>query len=164
MNCPGCGLQIIAEQKFCRSCGANLQLTTQPLTDVEVSSRNTPTVNSEREKNSPNTLVLRGFILMFIGVALGVIGEKLVHADSVTVIGILLSLLGMFLTAYPYFLPASSKKYGSGSSSEPKGPRASAVPKSLPHDRETEYVPSVTERTTDLLQSSKSTIAKRKED
>jgi hypothetical protein len=100
---------------------------------------------------------------MLIGVAIGVIGEKLVHADSVTVIGILLSLLGMFLTVYPYLFPASFKKHGPGSSSEPKGLSASALPKSLPHDRETEYVPSVTERTTDLLQSSEATTAKRNE-
>lgn len=163
MNCPGCGLQIIAEQKFCRSCGANLQLTTQPLTDAGLSPTNMPAVISETEKNRPNALVLRGIIIMFIGVAISVIGEKLVHADSVTVIGIVLSMLGMFLTVYPYLLPRSYKKYDPGSSSEPKGLSASAVPKSLPHERETEYVPSVTERTTDLLQSSEATTPERKE-
>ena len=43
---------------------------------------------------------------MFIGVAIGVIGKKLVHDDIVTVVGILLALAGMFMTAYPYLAPS----------------------------------------------------------
>ena len=154
MKCPKCGLQTIGAQKFCRSCGANLQLTTQPLTKMRLSQRNSPAIIPKTERSTPNALVLRGFIVMFIGVALGVIGEKLVHADSVTVVGILLSLLGMFLTA-------AFKKHDSSPSSEPGGLSAPSGPKSLPHDREIEYVSSVTERTTDLLESVESQTPRR---
>lgn len=161
MKCPNCGLQTIDAQKFCRSCGTNLQLTTQPLSDVGLSPRSSPEIIPKTERSTPNALVLRGFIVMFMGVALGVVGEKLVHADSVTVVGILLSLLGMFMTAFPYLLPTSSRRSDSRSPSEPKTLGSAPAPKSLPHDREIEYVSSVTERTTDLLEGVESQTPRR---
>jgi hypothetical protein len=39
---------------------------------------------------------------MLIGVVIGVVGKKLVHEDIITVVGVLISLSGMFLTTYQY--------------------------------------------------------------
>ena len=43
MNCPKCGRQAEPQQKFCRSCGASLELNTQrlpePATVAQVQSK-----------------------------------------------------------------------------------------------------------------------------
>ena len=100
---------------------------------------------------------------MFIGVAIGVIGKKLIHEDIVTVVGILISLVGMFLTAYPYLSPAPRKEHDSSLPSQPEVLTESQTTKSLPEGSNTEYVPSITERTTSLLEGS-ATTARQKED
>ncbi|MFN2493146.1 MAG: hypothetical protein ABR501_09725 [Pyrinomonadaceae bacterium] len=41
---------------------------------------------------------------MFVGAAIGVIGKKLMHDYIVTIVGILLSLAGMFLRSFHIFL------------------------------------------------------------
>ena len=79
--------------------------------------------------------MLWGFIIMFIGVAVGIIGKKLVHQELVTVVG-----------AQPDIL----------SQSQPG--------KYLPPERTIEYVPSITERTTNLLENSAVAQPKQKED
>src|SRR6185312_4298120 len=101
MNCPSCGLQSLEGQKFCRSCGTALQLTTRPLV--------TPTTGPEviTVKDLPaggqqgSAWTLWAFALMFLGVAIGVIGKMALHNEVVTVVGVLLSVAGMFLTALP---------------------------------------------------------------
>jgi len=99
---------------------------------------------------------------MFVGVAIGVIGKKLMHEEIVTVIGILMSLAGMFLTGYPYLRPSSRKDSRSASSSRELTKQSPPV-NQLPEGR-TDYVPSITERTTDLLKSSEVRRSKEKDD
>jgi hypothetical protein len=98
---------------------------------------------------SRNGLVPWGFIVMFLGVAIGVVGKMLIHADAVTVFGVLISLIGMFLTVYPYVAPSRQSKKESSSNRELP---TQSPPKSL-HESSVEYIPSVTERTTDLLKT-----------
>jgi hypothetical protein len=93
-------------------------------------------------------------IILFLGAAIGVVGKKLMHDEVVTVIGVLVALAGMFLSVYPYvMLPPRSKRRGEPSS-EFELEAQSEPQKNLPQERTTEYVPSIAERTTDLLTSS----------
>ncbi len=165
MNCPGCGLQTLSDQKFCRSCGAGLQMTTQPLVEHApvLESRRTPAIIGKDEQRRPNGLVLWGFIMMFIGVAVGVIDKKLIHEDIVTVVAVLVSLAGMFLTVYPFLLPSQPKTHDS-IPSKPEVLTQTQAPKSLPQESNTEYVPSITEGTTDLLKSPAATTQSQKHD
>jgi zinc-ribbon domain len=164
MNCPKCGLQTLPEQKFCRSCGARLQLDTQRL--AESTKASVPEVKSaivKPEEHPPSSWMLWGFIMMFIGVAIGVTGKKLLHEDIVTVVGVLISLVGIFLTCYPYLSPSRRPRPEPDSSSEPDSLTQSQSPKHLPQGSKIDYVPSITERTTDLLKAS-ATKRKPKED
>ena len=160
MNCPKCGLQAQPDQKFCRVCGAGLQMTTQPLADLERS----PAVSAKYEKQRVSKLTLLGFIIMFIGIALGLTGKKLLNEEMLTVVGVLVAVAGMFLTAYSGISPPSRQKFDSSPSSQPKVLSTFRPDKYLPHERNIEYVPSITERTTNLLENSAATRPKQKED
>lgn len=165
MICPTCGSPTLPEQKFCRACGAGLQMTTQPLVESAAVTNltTTPPNVREHEGQRQSGMMLWGFILMFIGVAIGVIGKKLLHEEIVTVIGILLSLLGMFLTAYPYLAPSPRRKPINGPRSQPIVLTPSQPPRRLAQGNNAEYLPSVTEATTDLLERPPVTIPRRRE-
>jgi hypothetical protein len=141
-------------------------MTTQPLAEPPTVSypESTSATGSKSEKHGTNGFVLWGFIIMLIGAAIGIIGKKLVHDDIVTVVGVLISLAGMFLTVYPYLAPSPRKKNDSGSSLQPEVLKQSQPGKYLPQERNVEYLPSITERTTDLLKNSAATGVRQKED
>ena len=139
-------------------------MTTQPLAGpLTVSElRRKPAEISTPAHQRTNSMVLRGFILMFAGAAIGVIGKKLIQADAITVLGVLISLAGMFLTVYPFLSPVRAKReVSSAAESEPL--TQTQAPKMLRHESNTEYVPCVTERTTNLLKNSTTTSANEKE-
>ena len=155
MTCPKCGLQTQVEQKFCRSCGTSLRMTTQPLAELDTISapERPPAVSLKGKAQRGNTSVLRGFVMMFIGIAIGVVGKKLLHEDIVTVVGVLISLLGMFLAVYPFILPPPRENNNSNPSSQPQIPTPSRPKEYLPPGDNIEHVSSITERTTDLLEN-----------
>jgi hypothetical protein len=165
MKCRKCGLPTLPDQRYCRACGESLQVITQPLVEhvrrSELEKR--PSIILE-EKQRQNRLVLWGFVIMFIGAAVGIIGKKLMHADLVTVVGALVSLLGMFLAVYPYLSPSLRRKVDSSSPSQPEILGKSEPGKYLPPESNVEYVPSITERTTNLLKNSAVAGPKQKED
>ena len=166
MTCPTCGLQPLPEQKFCRSCGASLQMITKPLAEYATVSdlERTPAITFKGEQQRTNRLSPWGFIIMFIGVAIGVIGKMLVHQEMVTVVGVLVSLVGMFLTVYPYLSPSPRQKRHSIPSSQPEVLTQSQPTKYLSQESNVVYVPGITERTTDLLKNSAPTRTRKKED
>lgn len=153
MSCSKCGLPTFPDQKFCRSCGADLRMTTQPLPQRTSlpDGFSSPRVRPEDAPHRTNNLMLVGFIILFLGVAVGVVGKKLIHDDVVSVVGILISLIGMFLTVYPHLTPSKRRRSDSTTLSEPQLSPSEPV-KSLPQERSIEYVPSITERTTGLLE------------
>ena len=166
MNCRKCGLQTLPDQRFCRSCGESLQPNTPPFVEhaTVLELERPPASILKDEKQRASGLMLWGFIIMFIGVAVGIIGKKLMHEDIVTVIGALVSIMGMFLTVYPYLSPSSRRKIDSSPSSQPDILSQSQPGKYLPPERTIEYVPSITERTTNLLENSAVAQPKQKED
>jgi hypothetical protein len=165
MNCPNCELPPLPGQRFCRSCGTSLEAITQPLADATLPDRdNTPAILFKGEKQRSSRLVLWGFIMMFIGVAIGVTGKKLMHEEIVTFVGILVSLAGMFLTAYPYVAAPRGEKSHNNLSSQTELSAQSPRAKSLNPERDIEYLPSITERTTGLLTNSAATRSRDDED
>ena len=89
MNCPKCDLQTLPGQNFCRACGASLQMITQPLAEyAAVSDLERMPANIVKDEKPPaNRLMLWGFIIMFIGAAIGITGKKLMHEEIVTFAG-----------------------------------------------------------------------------
>ena len=154
MTCPKCGLETFADQKFCHSCGTRVQMTTQRLAKPQPVTDLGRTIGAKGADERANHFVLWGFIAMLIGVAIGVVGKKLLYEDIVTVVGVLISLAGMFLVSYPYLIPSRRKEDDSSFSSQPEVLTSSQQTEYLPDASSIEYVPSITERTTNLLKNS----------
>ncbi|MEP6636854.1 MAG: hypothetical protein ABJB97_09030 [Acidobacteriota bacterium] len=126
---------------------------TQPLTN-NLSHETTSALRSKSVKQRASSLLPWAFMIMFIGVVIGVIGKLVMHAEIVTAVGVLISIAGMFLTAYPYLLPSRRQSYDSSSPSQPQVPTQSQPAKSLTEAGNLGYVDSIVERTTDLLEHS----------
>ena len=160
MNCSKCGAQAVSQQKFCRLCGASLEMNTQPLPESATLSQlqsYTGTV-TRRETLPTEKLLAWGMIMLFAGAAIGGVGKMLLHLEVVTFVGVLISLLGMFLAVYPYLFP--SPRHRRSNTMEPSEPELQAPakpPKNLLEERAIENIPSITERTTDLLTNSVAT-------
>ena len=122
------------------------------------------TIGAKGGEERANHFVLWGFILMLIGVAIGVVGKKLLHEDIVTVVGVLISLAGMFFVVYPYLAPSRRKEDDSSFASEPEVLTPPQATEYLPDASDIDYVPSITERTTNLLRSSATKRPEQKED
>jgi hypothetical protein len=149
-------------------------MTTRPLVkEVTVfDPRRTPTNVANNVANNvdndkklrPNVRVLWALIMMFIGVAFGVIGKMIIHEDMVTAVGVLLSVAGMFMLAYSSLSPSRPGNYNSipGSKPEVLTQTQTQTPKSLSSGSNADYVPSITERTTDLLKNPAATTQSQK--
>ncbi len=146
MNCPNCETQTSRTQKFCRSCGANLQAITKPLAEPAIA--HTPEKTSVGSGNWKRMLPVWGFIIMFLGLMLSVTSSMLKLDKVVVMSGALTTLLGMFLISFPavFALARLPKR-----ASPPKQFSPSQTDNALPPKNETHYVPSITERTTNLL-------------
>jgi hypothetical protein len=139
---------MTTDQKFCRSCGADLQGTGVTVADGSIG------VDGERT----NHLMLLGFVVMFAGAAVGVVGKMLLHADAVTVVGVLAALAGMFIVVYPSLNPARRRRQALASAARPEIFLPAEPTKKLTPVNEADFIPSVTESTTDLLITSASNV------
>lgn len=131
MNCPNCGTQILIDQQFCRSCGAEL--------------------TTDRPR-AGGQWTLRGLKLAFAGIMVALLGRMLLHVEIVTLIGVVLSICGMFLIAATPFLrrPRRTRR-AAAEPVEPGSLPSASTNKLLPFGND-DYLPtSVTENTTNLL-------------
>lgn len=154
MYCPNCGKENSAEQKFCRACGLSLEQAVQSLLeqlpDIELD-RNLR--NRQRKVDRLTTLVGASAIsIVVIGVLWGIIYEIIIVKGEVIpglfflafILGIVLfALLAMYRES---LRKTSGKRQASKPTSSPVGDTAGLLPES-----HIEPIPSVTERTTELL-------------
>ncbi|CAN5368764.1 hypothetical protein BH10ACI2_BH10ACI2_19290 [soil metagenome] len=131
MNCPNCGTPTVADQQFCRSCGAVL---------TERVRRRIPTQ-------------FWGLVLAFGGLMVAMMG-KMVDLRWLIFAGVFILIGGMFLIATLSMLqqsrPRKRKVVEVHPPAEPL--RADTTNKLLPIG-ENDFIPSVVEGTTDLLKT-----------
>jgi len=164
MYCPNCGTQASADQKFCRSCGLNLQAISQMLTGQRPAAEPSIALVEivERFQSHRQKMLRWGFITLWIGITvaafLGIVGGSLTSINwdlgqliaSLAGLGGLILLVGIGLMIYSRFLPRVPAYRPS--------PQPTALPQAesrmgLPPKRYTEPVPSVTEQTTVKLEA-----------
>lgn len=161
MFCPNCGANNSTEQKFCRSCGLNLEQTALSLLEQVPSAESAAILKKERALEKFGNIAFTG---LGAAILLGVIGllyvilTKMVLAGSNPLAGALLMVVIVFaaLALVYVFMNESLKERKSKLSPELlKELEDKRTTGNLLREGDFEPVPSVTERTTDLLYSGK---------
>ena len=159
MFCPGCGTESIKDVRFCRSCGADLQLIQQVFTgQLQPSASGDALVESKTRRQKlmrqGGLLAWGGFVLMWMIIILGVAmlnfdddtGEFLLIFSA---IASPIILTGLALMIYSRLLPKEPGDLLPGHLAQ-TGQTVKMPRLSLQEER-----PSVTENTTELLEEMK---------
>ena len=142
MNCPTCGSPTSSDQKFCRSCGVGLG-------------------NADIPSTNPRLRLFRiGLFTMFLSLILVFAGTTLLHLDIAIFVGLVGMISGMFLIGYSAVgFSRGPKRYVPIGESNVL-PQAETTRKLTPMN-DIDFAPSVTERTTSLLETPVSTSNKK---
>ena len=151
MQCINCGKEISPDQNFCRVCGTSLMTNVGvPSSDNHgISNFEIPRakVTTRVARRRMNRMLLWGLIVIGLGITLLANAQDYVWINWA---GISVFIVGLGLTAYGVFSP--DKSLPSGQSSMPGTLNESTKTPSLPSKDFLDHLPSVTERTTELLE------------
>ncbi len=161
MFCPSCGSNNSTEQKFCRSCGLNLEQTANSLLAQFPNAQYADLQRQEKALEKFGNVVFTGFGLAVLAGILGIIYwivSKMVVSGNQPLVGILLIAFVIFAAlclAYVIFAESLKEKRSK------LNPRLSAwtselvKPKQLADDTAFQPAASVTEETTALFTTDK---------
>ena len=155
MFCPNCGSKNSTQQKFCRSCGLSLEKSAQSLVEQQIPAKIDQSLERRNKK-----LERFGYIAL-IGVGIVGVGAMsyMIISDMMLVQGkilgglalltiIICGLSAAFFFNYANFLKKTAVK---NRLQPPEEMREDETPAKLLNDSYLEPIPSVTERTTELL-------------
>ena len=134
MHCPNCGSSILADQQFCRSCGAGLK-------------------GGEARILPGRSVPVLMLVIMFCGIMIA-IGGGMAEIKLLTFIGVAIALAGMFMIP-AYSLMGNSRPRKRKNVPTPHTSTiesADTTNKLLPIGQN-EFIPSITEGTTNLLKT-----------
>jgi hypothetical protein len=165
MYCPNCAIPLSEEQKFCRSCGIDVQIISQflPGESQAVWSPEPEALTDEGPKSRKATMQRRGIITILSSLLIGclipiAIGLLSGYSWLNQLILVLSGLAGLVLFTgciVLIFADGLSKSEGDGEFSSPGGLRSSQQTKKLPPGGHPDPVPHITEQTTDLLEAAR---------
>jgi hypothetical protein len=175
MYCPNCATKAAADQRFCRSCGLNLEAHAEMLTaQLAAGGFDTASLEGiERRERRRKKLQRYGFFTTAAGLlylfAVGALGltQKLAGqvdpADELSqywlvALGLPVLFAGVCLLGYWAYLSLPK-----ASASQPTRLPQPPATMRLPSERSPEKISSVTEHTTELLETSTRDTSRRKE-
>jgi cytochrome c biogenesis protein CcdA len=156
MHCPSCGAETTLEQRFCRSCGMDLETVSKLVaahsSPEKLKLEKSLTENAIRQRRYQS---LRwGMLLFILGTAALSVVKTLALNQTFKLIALSLLFLAMGVMFFGVFTPTRDNASKPGKVSGPgrtgELPEAEAT-KELPSARIPVPVPSITERTTQLL-------------
>lgn len=157
MYCPNCGKTTSIEQKFCRACGLSLEKTALSLSE-QLPARVDESLQTQKERlEKYGVAALSVFGLGFLGFVLYLAVQKIIaKGDLLTVLGMIGFLVMLVCGLASVFLFARAKDVGKESAKRQQRNLANGNPtKELLPEGHFEPVPTVTERTTELLAANK---------
>jgi hypothetical protein len=158
MYCPNCGKTNSAEQKFCRSCGLSLEKAVQSLAEQLPGLELDKNLRERQLKvDRLITIVVGSAIsIVLVGVLWGIIYGIIIVNGQVTVgLFMLAFIVGMILFALLSMYRDSLRKAAGGRQLPEPAPAFVADTGELLSESLVEPIPSVTERTTELLMKNK---------
>ena len=164
MFCPNCGTRNSTEQKFCRSCGLNLEKSIESLQEQLPTAESASLLKQTRMLEKYGNFVFGGFsVILLIGVLILILTvfNRLILSGENVIFGLLLVLFIVFaaLSLIYVFLNESLKESKMKRGRVFKNDLENKTEAKLLEDKQFDAVPaSVTERTTDLLFAEKRKI------
>ncbi len=162
MYCPNCGKENSAEQNFCRSCGLSLEKAAQSLSEQLPTAKLDKHLQGRRRRVERLLIILGGSaVLVFvISIVWAIIVEIIIGKGHVLGGVIFLGfILGAILAALLVIYRESLYKASSKPLLPRMAPRSEPTARQLPESY-IEPIPSVTERTTELLVAEKKSSAR----
>jgi len=156
MYCPNCGNQTSSEQKFCRACGLGLEKIAQSLGE-QLPARMDQSLSARKERlEKLGVGALSVFGLGILGFLLYAVGQKLLATQGgllaiLAMVGLVI-MLGCGLLSVILF--ARAKELGEQASKrqlQPSETETGGSTRELLPEGRFEPVPTVTDRTTELL-------------
>ena len=152
MLCPNCGTRTTTEHRFCRGCGMNLEPVSRALA-AHLSPGGAAAAKAAREaERRALRRMANGLIAGVVVTLFGVLLMALLPGKGFKVIGVAAALVGLVAALVSVLSPLRSANDGGGEAAAPALDDATAAATGrLLHEPAAEPVPSVSERTTDLL-------------
>ena len=151
MLCPNCGTRMTNEHKFCRNCGMNLEPVARALA-AHLSPGGAALASAAREaERRVMRHRIRGLAAGVVTILFGLLLLSLLPGKGFQILGVAAALMGL-VTAIMCIISPMRTAYNAAGEYAPPAPDTAAPPTGrLLHEQTFEPVPSVTERTTDLL-------------
>ena len=169
MYCPNCGKQTSTDQKFCRACGLGLEKIALSLGEQLPARMDQSLLARQERLEKLGVGALSVFGLGILGFLLYAIGQKLMASQGsliaiLAIIGLVIMLGSGLLSVILFARAKELKEEASKRQPQPNEIETSASTKELPPEGRFEPVPTVTERTTDLLFAEKRNTKKSKKE
>lgn len=150
MHCPNCGTQAAAAQRFCRSCGLELQAIQQIV--ARQLSESKPARNQAAQRARSAWLFFGGAAVLFGGAGLLAVEKRFELGDLAGLLGQLMVFGGTLLMLYARLAPMLFPRTTSHHTSQPVSLPTADTTSKLALNAGVEPVSSVTEHTTRTLE------------
>lgn len=150
MHCPTCGTQTSGTQRFCRSCGLELQ-TIQQIVASQLSGSK-PAQHQVERRARLAWLLFSGIAVMFGGGGLLALEKRYELGDPAGLLGLLMVFSGMLLSMYAVLSPILHPRTAPHHTPEPAALSVANTTSKLALNAGLEPVLSVTEHTTRTLE------------
>ena len=161
MYCPNCSTETSSDQKFCRFCGLDLQMISKILTgQLPMTASNKEEIEkqgTEIDKAKAHRMiriVSLGGAVLFLGLIIVIVGKKYLHDELLNMIGALIVLTGTFIMGYGLFSTMWRSTSNPSQLTAKQGETQRELENRVEAKRVAEPMLSVTERTTELMESS----------